>query len=57
MPPALVERLPPIVQEAQRKQPVDFFRRGLRLRQGHAGLDDHRIGERVDLAHPVEPLQ
>ena len=61
-PPALEERLPPIVAgafrgERQRKQPVDRFGRRLRLGERHARFDDHRVGVDVDLADAVEPLQ
>ena len=32
-------------------------RRGLRLRERHAGLDDHGVGERIDFAHAIHPPQ
>ena len=43
--------------ERQRKQAVGALRGGLSLRERHAGLDDHRVGERIDLANAVHPPQ
>ena len=59
MPPALVERLPPIWQEPSAasesgKQPVCSVGGGLCVRQNDARLDDHRIRGRIDRADPVE---
>ncbi|MEY9898125.1 hypothetical protein ABIA44_002299 [Bradyrhizobium sp. USDA 329] len=62
MPPALVERLPPMVQlpsapKRERKQPVHLCRLRLRDLQHHAGLAGHGVGGGIDLADLVEPAQ
>ena len=55
MPPALVDRLPPMVQEPSEASDSGNRRSTLSaascdLLQGHAGLDDHGVGCGVDLA-------
>ena len=41
----------------QRKQPVGLGRGLARAQQGHARFAGHGVGDRIDLAHAVEPLE
>src|SRR5271165_111098 len=46
----------PLGGKRQRKEPVGGQRRGLRLGERHAGLADHHISKRIDLADRPQPL-
>jgi hypothetical protein len=43
--------------QRKRKQAIRALRRGLRLPQRHASLDDHGVGERIDFADAVHAPQ
>ncbi len=47
----------PLRRQAERKQAIGAVGSGLRVGQGHAGLDDHGAARRIDIAHARQPRQ